>query len=213
MLFSGLRSGRVCVTQYLRSCMSVAKSLSWQKFVARGLFTLAIAVGCLLLAGTPPAWAGLNDDIFEGNIYALYGGNGSLVPPRVSLTQSLEREDRATIMVFYVDDSRDCKQYATVVSQIQAFYGRAADILPYNVDAIAVKEKYTPMEPGYYYKGVVPQTVVLDKSGKLVYNGKGQVPYEEIDDVLREVYDLLPRSESIELKRRAINEFNTELAP
>jgi hypothetical protein len=29
--------------------------------------------------------------------------------------------------------------------------------------------------------------------------------------VLREVFDLLPRSESVELKRRTVNEFNTEL--
>ncbi|MGL6339366.1 MAG: thylakoid membrane photosystem I accumulation factor, partial [Waterburya sp.] len=43
----------------------------------------------------------------------------------------------------------------------------------------------------------------------VVYDGKGQVPYEEIDDVLREVFDLLPRSESVVLKRRSFNEFNS----
>ncbi|WP_324635376.1 thylakoid membrane photosystem I accumulation factor [Phormidium sp. CCY1219] len=163
--------------------------------------------------GTPIAIAGINDDNFDGNIYALYGGNGSLVPPRVSLAQSLDRDDRATILVYYLEDSSDCKQFAIVVSQIQSFYGRAADIIPWNVDAIPVKQTYSPTEPGYYYEGVVPQTVVLDKSGKVVYNGVGQVPYEDVDDVLREVYDLLPRSQSVELKRRPLNEVNTELTP
>jgi hypothetical protein len=114
--------------------------------------------------------------------------------------------------VFFLDDSSDCKQYTAVVSQIQAFYGRAADILPLNVDAIPVKDKYLPTEPGYYYSGVVPQTVVLDLEGEVVYDGKGQVSYESIDDVLRQVYDLLPRSESIELKRRAPNEVSVELS-
>nr|WP_317619513.1 thylakoid membrane photosystem I accumulation factor [Laspinema sp. D3b] len=169
-------------------------------------------VSCLWLMLTPGAIAGLNDDNFDGNIYALYGGNGSLVPPRVSLEQSLSRDDRATVLVFFLDDSSDCKQYTAVVSQIQAFYGRAADILPINVDAIPVKDKYAPTEPGYYYSGVVPQTVVLDLKGKVVYDGKGQVSYESIDDVLRQVYDLLPRSESIELKRRAPNEVSVELS-
>ncbi|MEQ9353908.1 MAG: thioredoxin family protein, partial [Coleofasciculus chthonoplastes F2-STO-03] len=43
-------------------------------------------------------------------------------------------------------------------------------------------------------------------------NERGQVSYEKVDDVFREVFDLLPRSESPELKRRPINEINTELS-
>ncbi|MCX7596116.1 MAG: thioredoxin family protein, partial [Fischerella sp.] len=57
----------------------------------------------------------------------------------------------------------------------------------------------------------VPQVVVFNQSGQGVLNKKGQVPYEEIDDKLREVFDLLPRSESVELKRRSFNELNSEL--
>ncbi|MGL5194799.1 MAG: thylakoid membrane photosystem I accumulation factor [Chroococcales cyanobacterium] len=180
--------------------------------MAKRLVVAIAMVSCLWLMLTPGAIAGLNDDNFDGNIYALYGGNGSLVPPRVSLEQSLSRDDRATVLVFFLDDSSDCKEYTAVVSQIQAFYGRAADILPLNVDAIPVKDEYAPTEPGYYYSGVIPQTVVLDLEGKVVYDGKGQVSYESIDDVLRQVYDLLPRSESIDLKRRAPNEVSVELS-
>jgi hypothetical protein len=113
--------------------------------------------------------------------------------------------------VFFIDDSRDCKLYASVVSQLDAFYGRAANIVPVNVDAIPLKSKYQPTEPGYYYKGLVPQTVILDQSRQVVFDEAGNVAYERMDDVLREVFDLLPRSESVELKRRPVNEFNTEL--
>ena len=115
------------------------------------------------------------------------------------------------LLVFYVDDSSDCKQYAIVVSRLQEYYGRAASLIPISVDAIPVKSTYTPEEPGYYYQGIVPQTVLLNQKGEVVFNGKGQVKFEEVDDVLREVFDLLPRSESVELKRRSFNEFNTEL--
>jgi hypothetical protein len=94
---------------------------------------------------------------------------------------------------------------------MQEFYGRAASIIPVSVDSIPVKPKYSRDEPGYYYANVVPQTVILDQNGKVVFNGKGQVQYEEVDDVLRNVFDLLPRSESEQLKRRSFNEFNTEL--
>ena len=157
-----------------------------------------------------PAIAGINDDKYEGNIYILYAGNGSLVPPRISLKESLKRETPA-ILVYYVDDSSDCKKYSLVVSRLQEFYGRAASIIPVSIDSLALNTKYSSEEPGYYYKGKVPQTVILNQKGKVVFNKIGQSKYEEMDDVLREVFDLLPRSESVELKRRSFNEFNAEI--
>ncbi len=169
-----------------------------------------LLVMCLLLLGMPAANAEIDSDRFEGNIFVLYAGNGSLVPSKVTLAKSIAG-DKPTILVYYVDDSSDCKQYAIVVSNMQAFYGRAADIIPVNVDAIPVQSSYKPTEAGYYYKDIVPQVVILDKSGKVVFDQQGQVPYEEVDDKLREVFNLIPRSESKELKLRPVNEFNNEL--
>lgn len=188
----------------LTTCLRV------RHLVARCLLSLLIIGGCLLLLGTPPALASLNDDRFDGNVFVLYGGNGSLVPPRVTLAESLKREQPA-LLVFYVDDSSDCKQYATVISQLQAPYGRAANFIPIDIDSIPVKSTYEPTEPGYYYKGLVPQTVLINQKGEVALDAVGQLAYERVDDVFREVFDLLPRSESIELKRRTYNEFNSEL--
>ena len=67
--------------------------------------------------------------------------------------------------------------------------------------SIPVKDTYTKEELGYYYQDVVPQIVILDSHGQKALDVKGQVDYEVIDDALREIFDLLPRSESIELKR------------
>lgn len=174
-------------------------------------FCLAFVLGfaCLLLSASP-ASAGLNDDHYDGNIFPLYGGNGYLVPARLTVAEAFKR-DKPLILVFYVDDSTDCKKFMPVVSQIDAYYGRAADLIPVNVDAIPIKDHYEPNEAGYYYTGSVPQTVVFDASNKVVLNEKGVTPFEPIDDTLRVVFDLLPRSESVELKRRSFNEFNTEL--
>lgn len=172
-----------------------------------------LLVGCIIsscLWGNSPAWASIDDDRLDGNIFVVYAGNGSLVPPKLTLEQTFARKMPA-IIVYYLDDSRDCKQYAIVVSRLQEFYGRAASIIPVSVDSLPVKKSYAPNELGYYYKGSVPQTVILDQEGKVVFDGKGQVPYEKMDDVLRKVFDLLPRSESVKLKRRTFNEFNTEL--
>ncbi|WP_036478349.1 thylakoid membrane photosystem I accumulation factor [Myxosarcina sp. GI1] len=179
-----------------------------QSLVELGL-VLAICAIALFGHGTP-ALANIDDDRYDGNIFILYAGNGSLVPPRLNLKESLQREIPA-VLVFYVDDSRDCKEFSLIVSRIQEFYGRAANVIPVSVDSLLAKSDYTPQEPGYYYSGVVPQTVILNGQGEKVYEAKGQVPYEQIDDRLREVFDLLPRSESIELKRRSFNEYNSEL--
>jgi thiol-disulfide isomerase/thioredoxin len=179
----------------------------WRRLVSKCLFLLV----CLLLLSIEPAFAGINDDNYDGNMFVVYAGNGSLVPPRQTLAQTL-KEHKPTFLAFYVDDSSDCKKYAIVISQVQAFYGRAAEIIPIDVDTIPIKDKYDPTEPGYYYSGGVPQVVVFNQSGEVMLNKKGQVPFEEIDDKFREVFDLLPRSESVELKRRSFNEFSSELA-
>ncbi|HEY9752327.1 MAG TPA: thylakoid membrane photosystem I accumulation factor [Coleofasciculaceae cyanobacterium] len=171
---------------------------------------LLFALGLLLTTNTSSAWAGLTDDHYDGEIFALYAGNGSLVPPRFTLEQALKR-DRPILIVYYVDDSADCKQYTTVISQLQAFYGRVADFLPIRVDSIPLQANPVPKEAGYYYQGLVPQTVLLDGKGKVVLNQTGILAFEQVDDKFRKVFDLLPRSQSVGLKRRSLNEVNTEL--
>ncbi|WP_071189268.1 thylakoid membrane photosystem I accumulation factor [Trichormus sp. NMC-1] len=180
---------------------------NWRRLVSKCL----LLVICLLIISIQPASAGMKDDRYEGNIFVIYAGNGSLVPPRQTLAQTLAQHKPA-LLAFYVDDSKDCKQYAVFISQTQAFYGRAAEIIPISVDTIPIKASYDPTEPGYYYSGGVPQVVIFDKSGKVILNKKGQVPFEEIDDKFREVFDFLPRDQSIEFKQRSFNEFSSELS-
>lgn len=171
---------------------------------------VALLMLCLTIA--QPAWATLDDDRYDGEIFALYAGNGSLVPPKMTLADTMKQKKPA-LLVFYTDDSSDCKRFSNVVSQTQAFYGRVIDILPIRVDSLPLKDKFEPTEPGYYYKGFVPQTIVFDQTGKVRLDEVGAIPYELIDDEFRKVFDLLPRSESVILKRRQVNEINTELVP
>ncbi|UBF24443.1 thylakoid membrane photosystem I accumulation factor [Kovacikia minuta CCNUW1] len=191
--------------------ISAANWLAWGRRGWRSLSALLVILTCLLLVNTAPALAGLNDDRYDGDIFPLYAGNGSLIPPRVSLAEAL-KSHRPSLLVLYIDDSSDCKQYALVISRLQEFYGKPADFIALRTDALPQKAAFDPTEPGYYYKGVVPQTVLFDASGKAVLNEKGVLSYEQIDDKFREVFNLLPRSESVQLKRRQVNEVTTELA-
>jgi hypothetical protein len=185
-------------------------SFGHQQWFRRVALLASVVLSCLVLFHTPAALASLNTDSYDGDIFALYAGNGSVIPPKVTLEEAFKR-DRPTLLVLYVDDSRDCKQYALTVSQLQAFYGWAIDLLAVRVDSLPVKANYEPTEPGYYYQGVVPQTVVFDAAGNVKLNQSGVLPFEKVDDVFREVFDLLPRTESVPLKRRSVNEVNTEL--
>jgi len=181
------------------------------RLIPTGLLAIALSLVLAMFLGSAPAWANIDDDRFDGNIFALYGGNGSLVPPRVELSQSLKIHKPA-LLVFFLDDSKDCKVFSTTVSRLQEYYGRASDFIPVNVDAIVAENAtQSPTEPGYYYRGYVPQTVLIDESGEVVLDEIGLVSYERVDDVFREVFDLLPRSQSVELRRKPVNEINTEL--
>ncbi|WP_179228428.1 thylakoid membrane photosystem I accumulation factor [Leptolyngbya ohadii] len=174
---------------------------------------LSLLLGLIVFcAHTAPAIALLTDDRFDGNIFPLYAGNGSLVPAKITLAEAF-KNDKPTLLMLYVDDSVDCKEFSIVVSRIDGLYGWAMNMIPLSIDALPIKDSYSPDEPGYYYKGYVPQTVIFDQSNKIVLNEKGSIPIEKIDDVLREVFNLLPRSESTELRRRSVNEVSTELAP
>ncbi|MCM0591301.1 MAG: thylakoid membrane photosystem I accumulation factor [Gloeotrichia echinulata IR180] len=183
------------------------KKADWRRLVSKALVLLA----CLFIINIPAALAGIKDDNYDGNMFVVYAGNGSLVPPRQTLAQSLA-EHRPIFLAFYVDDSSDCKEYAISISRVQEFYGRAAEIIAINVDTIPDQQTYQPTEPGYYYSGELPQVVVFNPSGQVVLNQKGQVPFEAIDDKFREIFDLVPRTESTTLKRRAFNEFSSELS-
>lgn len=178
--------------------------------IIRPLSLVIVGVLAIVSLWNPPALAGLTDDNYDGNIFALYAGNGSIVPPRYTLAQSFT-QGKPTLLFFFVDDSSDSKEFASVVSQLQAPYGRAANFIAIAADSIPVQDSYEPNEPGYYFKGSVPHTVIFDAEGNPVFNEIGQVAYEKVDDKLRQVFDLLPREESVELRRRPINEVNSEL--
>ncbi len=170
------------------------------------LFTVLCFIGLPATAA-----ASIDNDRYDGNIFVLYAGNGSLVPVHETLAQA-QGQERPTMLTFYVDDSSDCKQFAIVVSRLQEFYGRRASFLPISVDEINPSESFGPLDAGYYYdQQGVPQTVILDGEGTVRFNATGVVPYEAMDRVFREIFDLPVQVEK-DFERRSYNEFNTELA-
>ena len=91
------------------------------------LMALLMALGLALAA--EPAQAALTTNSYDGNIYALYAGNGSLVPPRNNLAQTLAAH-RPAALIFYLDDDSSSKQFAPVVSELQRLWGNNIELIP-----------------------------------------------------------------------------------
>lgn len=171
----------------------------WQR-----LISLVVMIACLLCLGmsqSQAAIAGINDDEYDGNIFILYASNAALVPPKVNLAAAIKKEI-PTLIMFYSDDSQECKQNALVLTQLQAEYKRQLNFMPMMVDAIDPQRSYDPTDARYYYNGqFVPQFVLVDATGQPVLNQKGKMSFEELDGPLRELLGLEPRTEPLVLDR------------
>ena len=114
-----------------------------------------------------PVYSARDTDSYDGNIYPIYAGNGSLVPPPSTLSESLKNE-RTSVLVFYLDDSSASKQFAPVVSGIKLLWSSSIDLIPLSIDELDNDEKKTFEDPGFYWHGKIPQTVIIDGKGNVL---------------------------------------------
>ena len=166
-----------------------------------------VAVLALMLIALP-AQAIRETDSYDGNIFALYAGNGSLVPPAVTLADS-QQAGRTSVIVYYLDDSRTSKAFSPSVSELQRLWGNSVDLLPLTTDALQGRATNDRSDPAHYWHGIVPQVVVINGDGQLLLDEEGQVPLEQINAVISEATGLpAPQGESMSL---SFNELNTEV--
>lgn len=177
--------------------------LDKHRFLQR-FICLVMMIGCLLGLGIGPsqvAIAGIYDDQYDGNIFILYASNAGLVPPKISLATAIEKQT-PTLLMYYSDDSQECKQNALVLTQLQAEYKRQINFMPIMVDAINTQVSYPPNDARHYYNGqYVPQFVLVDTTGKAVLNQDGKMTFEELDEPVRGLLGLEPRTEPLVLDR------------
>lgn len=146
------------------------------------LLTLLIAV----LWGVQPLFASIDDDNYDGNIFVLYAGNGSLVPPKLNLQESL-RLGKPAVLVFYIEDSRDCKKFAINLNRWQAQFTPQVSIIPINADSLT-----SEVSEAQYFHGLVPETVVIDRQGTVRLDLVGATHPEQVDQTLRQLVSNFP---------------------
>lgn len=169
---------------------------------------LCLLIGWGGLAG--PAAAALEDDRYDGNIFALYAGNGSLVPPRNSLAEAMAA-GRVSVIVYYLDDSAASKRFAPVVSELQRHWGNAIELIPLVTDPLQNRRDEGPQDPAHYWTGKIPQVVVLNSRAKVVFDASGAVPIDRIDQAISKATGI-PLPEGMgESGLESFNELNREV--
>lgn len=175
-----------------------------------GLWALLLIVAMGLLWAPGPAAASLENDRYDGNIFALYAGNGSLVPPRSTLAQSLA-EHRVAVLVYYLDDSSVSKQFSPVVSELQRVWGNAVDLIPLVTDPLQNRPDGGASDPAHYWDGLIPQVVVINSDGQVVFDRHGQVSVDAINTAVSEATGIPMAPGSGNSATLSFNELNSEV--
>lgn len=178
--------------------------------VLRPLLVLLLTLGLQLGLVAGPAHASLTSNSYDGNIYALYAGNGSLVPPRSSLEQALA-DQRPAVVIYYLDDDAASKQFSPVVSELQRLWGNQIELIPLTTDSLQNRPDRGPSDPAHYWKGLLPQVVVFNASGKVLLDASGQVPLLPINEAISEATGITLPAELASGNLRSFNELNAEV--
>ena len=185
----------------------------WRRTI--GAFAALLLLLAVSLGFGSAGEASLNDDRYDGNIFALYAGNGSLVPPRSSLALAMEQH-RVAVVVYYLDDSSVSKRFAPVVSELQRLWGNNVELIPLVTDPLQPGGKAAagalPVgDPSRYWSGLIPQVVVFDRQGQVVFDASGQVEVDAINGAVSQATGLpLPAPSGLG-STRSFNELNSEV--
>tara|TARA_B100000700_G_scaffold329586_1_gene451855 strand:+ start:1152 stop:1709 length:558 start_codon:yes stop_codon:yes gene_type:complete len=171
------------------------------------LFKVISSLLILFILSVNPVYSARDTDSYDGNIFPIYAGNGSLVPPPSTLSDSLKNE-RTSVLVFYLDDSSTSKQFAPVVSGIKLLWSSSIDLIPLSIDELINDDKKTYQDPAYYWHGKIPQVVILDGKANVLLDKEGQVSFDEINDAITKGTGL--KKPDFNLTVKSFNEYNSE---
>ncbi|WP_235299882.1 thylakoid membrane photosystem I accumulation factor [Synechococcus sp. GFB01] len=180
------------------------------KPVLHAVLPLLLSAALMAIQPVQPALASLTNNTYDGNIYALYAGNGSLVPPRSTLQQALAAH-RPAVLIYYLDDDTASKQFAPVVSELQRLWGNSIELIPLVTDPLQNRSDQGPADPAHYWHGHIPQVVVFDADGRVLLDAEGQVGLAAINEAVSQATGI-PLPEGFRNSTTvSINELNAEV--
>ena len=163
----------------------------------------------LLIYINIPAYGSRISDSYDGNIFPIYAGNGSLVPPQTSLKESIQNK-RVSILFFYLDDSADSKALAPLIAGLDLIWKNNVDIIPLTTDELQNKDFTDPLEEGFYWNGFIPQTIILDEKGSVKFDKNGLIDLSEVNKVISEIKGIKLEDSSFTVE--SFNEYNSQIS-
>ena len=165
----------------------------------------------LIIFSSYPANAARDTDSFDGNIFPIYAGNGSIVPPKTTLKESLKNK-RTSVLFFYLDDSSDSKAMAPVISGLDLLWRENIDIIALTTDELQNEEALKePDQAKFYWNGLIPQTIILDGNGEIKYDKNGMVDFGDLNKILVESTGIQVKTNS-KFSVEAFNEYNSTIS-
>tara|TARA_Y100000589_G_scaffold248710_1_gene236723 strand:- start:295 stop:813 length:519 start_codon:yes stop_codon:yes gene_type:complete len=156
-----------------------------------------------------PVYGSRMTDSYDGNIFPIYAGNGSLVPPQTSLKESIQNK-RVAILFFYLDDSADSKALAPVIAGLDLIWKNNIDIIPLTTDELQNKDFTDPLEEGFYWNGFIPQTIILDETGSVRFDKNGLLDLDELNKIISEIKGIKLEESSFTVE--SFNEYNSQIS-
>ena len=165
----------------------------------------------LIIFSSYPANAARETDSFDGNIFPIYAGNGSIVPPKTTLKESLKNK-RTSVLFFYLDDSSESKAMAPVISGLDLLWRENIDIIALTTDELQNEEALKePDQPNFYWNGLIPQTIILDGNGEVKFDQNGMVDFGELNNIISESTGIKVNTNS-KFTVEAFNEYNSTIS-
>ena len=161
----------------------------------------------LIIFTSYPAYASRDTDSYDGNIFPIYAGNGAIVPPQTTLEESLKNE-RVSVLFFYLDDSSDSKAMAPVISGLDLIWRNNIDLIALTTDELQNEEsKLDDTQPNHYWNGLIPQTIILDSNGEVKFDMNGLVNIDDLNKIIGELKGIDIRDSTFSVE--SFNEYNS----
>ncbi len=173
------------------------------------LFKFIIIYLCISLCINIPVYGSRISDSYDGNIFPIYAGNGSLVPPQTTLKEAIQNK-RVSILFFYLDDSADSKALAPLIAGLDLIWKNNIDIIPMTTDELQNKDFTDPLEEGFYWNGYIPQTIIIDENGLIKFDKNGLIDLDEVNQVISEIKGIEFEDSSFSVK--SFNEYNSQIS-
>ena len=101
---------------------------------------------------------------------------------------------------------------APVISGLDLIWRENIDIIALTTDELQNEEKSDlPTEPNFYWNGLIPQTIILDRNGQIKFDKNGMAEFGEMNKIISQTTGIETDKNS-SFTVEAFNEYNSTIA-